>query len=215
MGIRKYFYLSLLVAVVIFGFNLQTETKKYRYRCPLPGTTIFLATYSPELSPVLISYAAEIVRSVYGVEPIVVDMKEAPPEQAYHAKRKQYDIDKLIVSAADKLPEDGYKTLILFNQDVFSENDSTNYVLGAGQLGGKVAAISVKRFEIKVGNFLLEKVFHKKILRTLILHELGHTFGLPHCTKRCVMESGNNILNEILKHDRYCRNCESRVASPR
>ena len=44
------------------------------------------------------------------------------------------------------------------------------------------------------------------------LHELGHTFGLAHCTDgTCVMSRSNSVLDVDRKGATFCRDCRLRL----
>jgi len=57
--------------------------------------------------------------------------------------------------------------------------------------------------------------YHHRI-RTIVLHELGHNFGLPHCPNpRCIMNDANEKIATIDKSsDDYCRSCRDQLGLP-
>ncbi|MHA2244357.1 MAG: hypothetical protein ACXADY_05270 [Candidatus Hodarchaeales archaeon] len=44
-------------------------------------------------------------------------------------------------------------------------------------------------------------------LKKEITHELGHVFGLEHCTLPCVMTFSNSVWEARLKSSTFCEKC--------
>jgi predicted Zn-dependent protease len=107
-----------------------------------------------------------------------------------------YELGKLSSS------ETYYKILIL-NRDIFL--NGTNFVIGAVQ--GSVGVISIFRF------LTLNPSDQQECIKTEIIHELGHIFGLIpesrktmvenslglHCNKCCTMRQGLNVPKDWIK----------------
>ena len=57
--------------------------------------------------------------------------------------------------------------------------------------------------------------YHHRI-RTIVLHELGYNFGLPHCPNpRCIMNDANEKIATIDNSaDDYCRDCRDKLGLP-
>ena len=57
--------------------------------------------------------------------------------------------------------------------------------------------------------------YHHRI-RTVVLHELGHNFGLPHCPNpHCIMNDANEKIATIdNSSDDYCRTCRNKLGLP-
>ena len=65
-------------------------------------------------------------------------------------------------------------------------------------------AFSWSSFFANVGQFILSF----SIL--VVLHELGHTCGLVHCTDRtCAMALATNVAQLDAKQPRYCESCRA------
>ncbi|WP_243679610.1 hypothetical protein [Vulcanisaeta souniana] len=60
-----------------------------------------------------------------------------------------------------------------------------------------------------------EQSLHIARILKEVLHELGHTFGLDHCTDppRCVMYFSNTIEDTDRKGPGYCQKCMARLRS--
>ncbi|MGC8542816.1 MAG: matrixin family metalloprotease, partial [Vulcanisaeta sp.] len=54
-------------------------------------------------------------------------------------------------------------------------------------------------------------LYHQRLLKE-VLHELGHAFGLDHCSDpRCVMYFSNTIEDTDRKGPQYCPRCMARL----
>jgi archaemetzincin len=82
------------------------------------------------------------------------------------------------------------------------------FVFGEAQLNGRAAVVSSFRlrpeyYGLRANESLLESRLEKETI-----HEIGHTFGLLHCSDdTCVMRSSTYAEDIDLKSDRLCTRC--------
>lgn len=95
----------------------------------------------------------------------------------------------------------------LIDQDCYVEG--MNYIFGQATLKGNQAFVALKRLhESFYGREENEIVFKNRIFKES-LHELGHTFGLSHCSNEyCVMYFSNSLEDTDKKEGKYCNKCE-------
>jgi archaemetzincin len=122
------------------------------------------------------------------------------PVTAYYPARKRYRADSLI-NYLSRSTTTGHKTVGLTNKDISAtKNDVVDWgVMGLGFRPGKSCIASTFRLSKAQTNIQLFKV---------AIHELGHTFGLPHCPiKYCFMRNaeGGNPTNE---EKEFCTTCK-------
>ncbi|MFH6934645.1 Zn-dependent protease [Flavobacterium sp. FlaQc-30] len=132
---------------------------------------------------------------------VVLRSKKSFPENSFYKPRNRYRADSIIKSLKDKIGKDSI-IVGLSNRDI-----STTYkgvvdwgVMGLGYRPGKACVVSDFRLSPKNKS----EQFYK-----LVLHELGHTEGLPHCAvKTCLMRDaeGGNPLDE---EKEFCMSCKS------
>ncbi len=82
------------------------------------------------------------------------------------------------------------------------------FVFGEAQLSGPCAVISTHRLSDEFyGMPRNEEMLVGRMLKEL-LHELGHTQGLRHCSDwRCVMSSAHSVERIDVRAAAYCRAC--------
>jgi len=81
-----------------------------------------------------------------------------------------------------------------------------NFVFGIAEINGKRAVVSTAR--------LVDHDEETTELRTVkeVLHELGHTLGLPHCSNpTCVAAFSNTLADTDKKGPQFCLKCYQRL----
>jgi archaemetzincin len=112
--------------------------------------------------------------------------------ECWIASRRQYNAECLLDYAKKQIPYEF--VLIIISEDIYIRD--LNYAFGIGVLNiGSV--ISTFRLENNIEN-----------LNKIILHEVGHVFGLTHCHSPCSMGPSNNINDVYQMKASYCQNCK-------
>lgn len=131
----------------------------------------------------------------------------------YDPARRQYNGNLLIKKMEQDFAADPVKTLCLFNIDLFIP--ILTYIFGQAYLGGRVGIASAyrlgnERYGMKADANLLAERFRKEII-----HELGHLYGLIHCTDPvCVMRSSTYVEDIDQKSHRLCQSCREKLELP-
>jgi archaemetzincin len=139
------------------------------------------------------------------------------PDGAYDTKRKQYQSVELMKMLAQCAPRDAARMVGVTNVDLAIP--MLSFLFGQAQLDGPVAVISLCRLRQEFyGLPPDEDLLNERIVKEL-LHELGHSFGLTHCSDReCAMSLATHIELVDAKTGRYCAQCGQylvqRFASP-
>ena len=124
----------------------------------------------------------------------------------YDPARRQYNGTTLLKKIDDEFAGDHSKTLGLFNIDLFIP--ILTYIFGQAFLSGRVGIASVyrlsnERYGIRPDQGILEERFRKEAI-----HELGHMFGLIHCSDPlCVMRSSTYVEDIDQKSHTLCSTC--------
>ncbi len=129
------------------------------------------------------------------------------PKNAYNKFKDQYDAEIVIKTIE---PEECDKVIGVTSHDLYYGN--LNFVFGVA--GKNVCIVSTARLDPKFyGN---SPNFDLLIKRTLkeIIHELGHMFGLEHCSNpKCVMSFSNSVAYVDEKSDEFCSNCMLKIST--
>jgi archaemetzincin len=137
---------------------------------------------------------------------VMIDAPIAMPDAAFDAKRNQYEAIHILRAVIERTRPDAVRTLGVVNNDLFIP--MLTFVFGQAQLKGKVALMSLARLRQEYYGLPPNGPLYLKRVEKEALHELGHTFGLIHCTnKDCVMALSNSIQQVDIKAAEYCRSC--------
>jgi len=134
------------------------------------------------------------------------------PRHTFNESRRQYN-SSAILDELMRLYERGFFgdcQRVVGIADVDAYVLGLNFVFGEALLQGPVATVYLIRlrpeFYGKASNreLLVERACKE------VIHELGHTFGLRHCSNpKCVMHFSNTILDTDFKDLLYCLRCQS------
>lgn len=129
------------------------------------------------------------------------------PAKFYDSKRKQYHSTSILKELLGNLPKDALKAIGIVPFDLFIP--ILTFVFGEAQLNGKVAMVSTARLEQGFYGLPSNQPLLLRRLIKEVKHELGHTFGLLHCSERsCVMSLATNVIDVDRKGLVFCDTCE-------
>jgi archaemetzincin len=128
----------------------------------------------------------------------------------FEPTRRQYD-GNLLLKEIDTVYSSGFfKKVGLFRVDLFIP--ILTYIFGQAALNGSTGIASLYRLRNeqygmqKDDNLLFDR------FKKVIIHELGHTFGLIHChVPTCVMRSSTYVEDIDQKSHHLCSKCRSTI----
>lgn len=128
----------------------------------------------------------------------------------YNPGRRQYNANGILKVVMDAAPQEAVKTMGLLRVDLYIP--ILTYIFGQAALNGSSGIASLyrlknERYGLKPDNALLIERFSK-----VIIHELGHAFGLIHCIYPvCIMRSSTYVEDLDQKEKHFCYKCEAEL----
>jgi archaemetzincin len=150
-----------------------------------------------------------VADSLQGILRLPVDvLKPEPlPEEAFMEARNQHNAMAIIRHLSNHHATRALKILGVTRKDLC--NPILTYVFGEAYMGGSAAVFSCYRLYLGPNaEFVSRELFLERVAK-VALHEIGHTFNLPHChTGRCVMRASNTLAELDDKLNYLCNYCE-------
>ncbi len=160
------------------------------------------------------------ITEYYGVETKLLPEETLPKAAFIAVKSPRYRADSLIAMQERNLPEGVDYIMGLTESDIsVTKKDAAGEVkkpewkygdfgiMGLAYCPGKSCIVSGFRLKHK------DKEVHFGRFKKVVIHELGHNFGLPHCpNKKCVMTDAVEKISTIDKEgSELCSECKSRI----
>jgi archaemetzincin len=117
-----------------------------------------------------------------------------------------YILDSILIP---KVPNDAFGLIAFTSHDLFPEF-SWNYVFGQAKLKQRVGLWSMARY----GTPDNEAAYNECAKRTIAVatHEVGHMFGITHCTAyECVMNGSNDLYESDSQPMWMCHECFDKI----
>jgi archaemetzincin len=147
----------------------------------------------------------QILEEVFAA-PSVVLPSVALAEDALAEARGQYDADVLLDELFARLPERCLRVIGVTEADLYIHGRT--FVFGYAHLSDGMAICSVERLRESYYGRADDPARFSARLRRAAVHELGHTFGVPHCERReCVMHPVTFVETLDALPERYCGTC--------
>lgn len=147
-----------------------------------------------------------LVRSLSAISSCRVIEDTKYPRFAFEPKRNQYYARKIIDRLVCGLPPDCEKMIGITDVDLCTP--VLTFVYGEAQLGGDAAIVSLSRLKQEFYELPSDDALLIERLQKVCTHELGHCYGLFHCSDPCcVMYLSNNIVTIDKKKRSFCVRC--------
>lgn len=128
------------------------------------------------------------------------------PEGAYDTKRGQYQSVEIMKMLAQNAPHDASRVLGVTDVDLAIP--MLSFLFGQAQFDGPIAVVSLCRLHQEFYGLPPQESLLRERTVKEVLHELGHTFGLVHCSDpTCAMSLATHIELVDAKAERYCTRC--------
>lgn len=152
------------------------------------------------------------IDSMYNIESIVLTPIDLP-QNAYYTPRNRYRADSLIRHLKRIKPTKYDKILGLTTSDISTTKGKYKDfgIMGLGFCPGKSSVSSIYR--VQRGAINRQHFINR--FRKVTIHELGHNFGLKHCTydTKCLMQSAKGKVSTIDNADEIlCEKCRKQIS---
>jgi archaemetzincin len=126
----------------------------------------------------------------------------------YDPMRRQYDGNGLLKEIDSMSSSQFVKKIGLFRVDLFIP--ILTYIFGQAGLNGSTGIASLYRLRNEQYGMGKDEVLLLDRFKKVVIHELGHTFGLIHChTTTCVMRSSTYVEDIDQKSHHLCFKCRN------
>ena len=137
---------------------------------------------------------------------VVIEVRDADlPKDAFYEPRSRYRADKILDFLEDKYQN--YDRVVALTSVDISTTKGVHEdwgVFGLGRRPGKPCVVSTFRLKKEGAEKMLERV------NKVVLHEFGHTVGLPHCeaSETCPMQDAEGKVATVDKSNKtLCKSC--------
>ena len=161
-----------------------------------------------QIADTILSKLQARIFSVFGC-PIAITNPIPIPGEAYIQLRDQYLSDTLL-EVLKQHQHKRHKLLGITEVELFTHG--LNFVFGQADIKHNVALISLHLLrQEQYGLPPDETLFIDRAVKEAV-HELGHTFGIGHCSDTsCVMHFSNSLPDTDYKKSYFCSRCQPKL----
>jgi archaemetzincin len=144
--------------------------------------------------------------------PVNIEESHFDLSEYYDPSRRQYDGNKLLKLIDSMNNQGSWKTIGLFSVDLFIP--ILTYIFGQAIFKGNTGIVSLYRLKNEQYGMKRDEYMLLERFKKVVIHELGHTFGLVHCyAPSCVMRSSTYVEDIDQKKNNFCSKCRAELES--
>ena len=170
--------------------------------------SIFLISYGQFEIEFLEDIAKDIAHEY--LCPVQIEKGQIDLSEYYDPMRRQYDGNSLLKEIDSISSSPFSKKIGLFRVDLFIP--ILTYIFGQATFEGSTGIASLYRLRNEQYGMKKDETMLLHRIRKVVIHELGHTFGLIHChNPTCVMRSSTYVEDIDQKSHNLCINCRMSI----
>lgn len=128
----------------------------------------------------------------------------------YNPVRRQYEADGLMHIVSELSADFALKAMGLFRVDLFIP--ILTYIFGQAKLNGDAGIVSLYRLRNELYGLPADQGLLIERFSKVVIHELGHAFGLIHCHNPvCIMRSSTYVEDIDQKEGHFCHSCRKEL----
>lgn len=197
--------------IIGFAFLILAACKPKKVQQPIlkeKAKPIILLQPLAYTDTITLHYIKDSVEQFYQVKGIILPVISFP-DHLYYKPRSRYRADRIIHWLRMNMPDSARTIVGITNKDVSTtKGEVYDYgVMGLGYRPGHACVVSTFRPAKTAKN---KQHLQQRLLK-LVIHEMGHNFGLPHCPdEACFMVDADGQMK--LDKERYlCVKCKSQL----
>ncbi len=207
----KYKYVRLFLLLITILLFLSSTFKMEGPSIIKQKTNIVVGLYPlGEIENALLQTLVKEIETFWRCSVVVLKGAEMP-RKTYYKPRNRYRADKLLDYLLEVQPANINYIVGITHQDISCTNGN-HYdwgVFGLGFLPGKSCVISTFRLNKNCKS----KAHFQERFSKVVIHELGHNFGLPHCPRPfCIMRDAEGTIKAVDKEQKsLCDICKNKL----
>jgi archaemetzincin len=214
----------LLLVFLLFSCETKNPSKTIKHTLVPQAHRQILLVYSNQIPKKYIDTVHLHLQKAFGLEVELNLSPDLPKGLQSTVHQDRYRADSILRYLRSTYRGEAMKVLLLTHHDI-STTKYSNFqekkikqpehrykdwaIFGLGSCPGYCCVVSVKRLWARKAN---EKTFLNR-LKNITVHELGHTFGLPHCpVLHCVMNDANETIKTVDQSTgTFCAKCAQAI----
>ncbi len=164
-----------------------------------------------DVDPAVVDLARTAIAETFGIITVEVASTKPLPEGAYYEPRRRYRAERLLEFLDSLSPHKSTKIVGLTSFDISTTKGQYEDwgIFGMANIGGPSCIVSTYR----LGRGKVDPALFAERVKKVVIHELGHALGLPHCTTPgCVMQDAEGMISTIDRSDgRFCPLCRKKL----
>ena len=132
-----------------------------------------------------------------------------------HTQKIQYNASKILDSTLKLVPQDAYCMLTVTMHDIYPR-PSWNFVFGLANLTARTGVFSFKRYDPSFWGLEVKNRASVLLKNScgVMVHEIGHMYGIKHCIYYNCTMNGSNSYDESRRSARYlCPLCLRKLST--